>query len=117
MTSCQRAQAELPDREGHLVSLGRNQCVFPVDEGVRRLLSCLLQTESILVPAAWKRFLPRELRAVDLALVGIKLSVSSSPCTMETPRHFVKSSSIFPSTVHSSLPLTLKNIHVHRLSR
>ena len=45
---------------------------------------------------------------MDLALVGIELSVSSSPCTMETPRHFVKRSSIFPSTVHSSLPLDLE---------
>ena len=52
VTSCQGTWAELPGREGHLVLLGRNQCVFPVDEGVGRLLSCLLQTESVLVAAA-----------------------------------------------------------------
>lgn len=108
MTSCQGTWAELPGREGHLALLGRNQCVFPGDEGVRRLLSCLLQTENVLVAAAWKRFLPQELRVVDLALMGVELRVSSSPCTVETPGHFAKRSSIFPSTVHSSLPLDLE---------
>ena len=49
-----------------------------------------------------------ELRVVNLALVGVELSVSSSPCTVEAPRHFAKRCSIFPSTVHSSLPLELE---------
>lgn len=55
-----------------------------------------------------EKFLPQELRVADLALMGIKLSVSSSPCTVETPGDFAKRSSIFPSTVHSSLPLNLE---------
>lgn len=69
------------------------------------------------MPTAWKRFLPQDLRAVDLALVSSELRVSSSPGAAETPQALgLGKGPASPPQSSLPFPLTQKNVPIQRLS-
>ena len=69
------------------------------------------------MPTAWKRFLPQDLRAVDLALGGQRAQSQRLSWRCRDPQALgLGKGPASPPQSSLHFPLTQKNMHIHRLS-